>query len=153
MEKLVNKYQPKNLDEFTIQNPTISILKNLLTIDLLNLLIIGNNNTGKSTIVKVIKNLYEPENIMVINTLTDQTINYCRNDLKIFCKSTNKYKKKKLVIIDDIDFINNQNQQILRNYIDKYSDKINFLCTGKSRQKIIESIPELIVYPQLNSDR
>ena len=149
MEKLVNKYQPKNLDDFSIQQSTISILKKLLNIDLLNILIIGNNNTGKSTIIKAIKKLYEPENIMIINTLTDQTINYCRNDLKIFCKSANCCKKKKLVIIDDIDFINNQNQQILRNYIDKYSDKINFLCTGKSRQKIIESIQSRLLILKL----
>merc|ERR1711965_1000465 len=137
MENLIKKYEPKTLDDFTIQTSIISILKNLIEINLLSLLIIGNNNTGKSTILKSILKLYDKEDVMIVNTLTDQSINYSRTDLKIFCKSTSTKKQKKLVILDDIDFINDQNQQILRNYIDKYNDKVNFLCTGKCRQKII----------------
>ena len=144
MENLIKKYEPKTLDAFTIQTSIISILKNLIEINLLNLLIIGNNNTGKSTILKAIIKLYNKEDVMIVNTLTDQSISYSRTDLKIFCKSTNTKKYKKLVILDDIDFINDQNQQILRNYIDKYSNNINFLCTGKCRQKIITTVTKLI---------
>lgn len=150
MENLIKKYEPKTLDAFTIQTSIISILKNLIEINLLNLLIIGNNNTGKSTIIKAIIKLYDKEDVMVVNTLTDQSISYSRTDLKIFCKSTNTKKYKKLVILDDIDFINDQNQQILRNYIDKYSNNINFLCTGKCRQKIIESIQSRLLILKLN---
>ncbi len=149
MENLIKKYEPKTLDDFTIQTSIISILKNLIEINLLSLLIIGNNNTGKSTILKSIIKLYDKEDVMIVNTLTDQSINYCRNDLKIFCKSTSTKKYKKLVVLDDIDFINRHNQQILRNYIDKYKDKVNFLCTGKCRQKIIESIQSRLMILKL----
>ena len=55
-----------------------------------------------------------------------------------------------MVILDDIDFINDQNQQILRNYIDKYSNSVNFLCTGKCRQKIIESIQSRLLILKLD---
>ena len=150
MESILKKYEPKTLDDFTIQKSVISILKYLLNINLLNILLIGNNNTGKSTIVKAIIKLHDKEDVMIVNTLTDQSINYSRNDLKIFCRSTNIKKYKKLVILDDIDFINEQNQQILRNYIDKYSDKINFLCTGRCRQKIIESIQSRLLILKLD---
>ncbi len=150
MESLIKKYQPKTLDDFTIQKPIISTLKSLIEINLLNILLIGTNNSGKSTILKAITKLYDKEDIMVVNTLTDQGINYCRTDLKIFCKSTNIKKYKKMVILDDIDFINDQNQQILRNYIDKYSNKVNFLCTGKCRQKIIESIQSRLLILKLD---
>ena len=97
MENLIKKYEPKTLDDFTIQTSIISILKNLIEINLLSLLIIGNNNTGKSTILKSIIKLYDKEDVMIVNTLTDQSINYCRTDLKIFCKSTTAKKYKKLV--------------------------------------------------------
>jgi len=93
---------------------------------------------------------YDKENIMIINTLTDQGISYCRNDLKIFCKSTNLKHIKKLVVLDDIDFITDQNQQVLRNYIDNYNKNVNFLCTGTSSQKIIESIQSRLLIIQLN---
>ena len=49
-------------------------------------------------------------------------------------------KKKKFVIIDDIDFINEQSQQVFRNCIDKYSHNVHFLASCSNTQKVIESI-------------
>ena len=89
MEDLVKKYEPKILKDFTIQKKNVELLDMLMAINLLNVLIIGGHNSGKTSIAKTIMKNYDKENIMVINTLTDQGISYCRNDLKIFCKSTN----------------------------------------------------------------
>ena len=50
------------------------------------------------------------------------------------------YGKKKLVLIDDIDSINEQSQQVFRNYIDKYSKNIHFISTCTNLQKVIESL-------------
>ena len=48
--------------------------------------------------------------------------------------------KKKFIILDDIDFINEQSQQVFRNCIDKYSHKVHFLASCSNTQKVIESI-------------
>jgi len=45
-----------------------------------------------------------------------------------------------LVIIDDIDSINEQSQQVFRNYIDKYKNNIQFISVCSNLQKVIESI-------------
>jgi len=150
MENLIKKYEPKKLEEFNIHTKQINVINMLLKSDVLTILIIGNNNCGKTSIVKTIKNLYEPGMVMEINTLTDQGISYCRNDLKIFCQSTNPNNKKKLVLLDDIDFITEQNQQVLRNYIDKYRKNVNFVCTGASIQKVIESLQSRLFIIKLN---
>ena len=47
---------------------------------------------------------------------------------------------KKFIILDDIDFINEQSQQVFRNCIDKYSHKVHFLASCSNTQKVIESI-------------
>jgi len=61
--------------------------------------------------------------------------------MKTFCQShTAIYGKKKLVIIDDIDNINEQSQQVFRNYIDKYKHNIHFISVCTNIQKVIESI-------------
>jgi DNA polymerase III delta prime subunit len=61
--------------------------------------------------------------------------------MKTFCQShTAIYGKKKLVIIDDIDNINEQCQQVFRNYIDKYKKNIHFISVCTNIQKVIESI-------------
>jgi DNA polymerase III delta prime subunit len=42
--------------------------------------------------------------------------------------------------VDDMDTINEQSQQVFRNYIDKYKNNINFIAVCSNIQKIIESI-------------
>jgi DNA polymerase III delta prime subunit len=45
-----------------------------------------------------------------------------------------------MIIIDDIDMVNEQSQQVFRNYIDKYSQNIHFISVCTNIQKVIESI-------------
>ena len=45
-----------------------------------------------------------------------------------------------MIIIDDIDMINQQNQQVFCDYIDRYKNNVCFLLAGSNKQKIIENI-------------
>jgi len=47
---------------------------------------------------------------------------------------------RSLVIIDDLDNINEQSQQVFRNYIDKYRHNSHFIAVCTNLQKVIESI-------------
>jgi replication factor C subunit 2/4 len=47
--------------------------------------------------------------------------------------------KKKIIILDDIDNINEQGQQVFKNCIDKYSKNVNFIASCCNIQKIIDS--------------
>ena len=93
-------------------------------------------------------------NILFINNIKEQGIQFFRNEMKTFCRShSNIYGKKKLIIIDDIDMINEQSQQVFRNYIDKYNHNVNFISVCTNIQKIIESIQSrmnIIHIPSLN---
>jgi replication factor C subunit 3/5 len=127
-----------------------SVIKTLLDIDYLNILFIGNSSSGKTTVLyALIREYYGlskeanlPENnILFINNLKEQGIQYFRNEMKTFCQSHSSiHGKKKLVIIDDIDNINEQSQQVFRNYIDKYKHNIHFISVCTNIQKVIESI-------------
>jgi replication factor C subunit 2/4 len=76
-----------------------------------------------------------------LNSLKEQGINYYRTDVKIFCQTSSIIKnKKKIVIFDDLDLINEQCQQIFRNSIDKYSHNVHFIASCSNMQKVIESI-------------
>jgi len=48
--------------------------------------------------------------------------------------------KKKILVVDDIDFINEQSQQVFRNYIDKYSHNVHFIGSCLNTQKVIDSL-------------
>jgi DNA polymerase III delta prime subunit len=81
------------------------------------------------------------DNVLHINSLKEQGINYYRNDVKTFCQTCSIIKnKKKIVVLDDIDLINEQSQQVFRNCIDKFSHNVHFISSCSNIQKVIESL-------------
>ena len=44
------------------------------------------------------------------------------------------------MLLDDIDLINEQSQQVFRNYIDKYSHNVHFISSCLNTQKVIDSL-------------
>ena len=145
----LNKYQPLYLKDFETDNELIDILYTLINMNNLNVLFIGDIGSGKTTFLNaVIKEYYMgftygqyQDNILHINSLKEQGINYYRNDVKTFCQTTSSIKgKKKIIVLDDIDIINEQSQQVFRNYIDKYSHNVHFISSCSNSQKVIESL-------------
>ena len=141
------KYKPMNLTDFEIDNNIKKLLENLISIDKLNIILTGNSGCGKSSLIKVLLKYYfkdeenYEDNILYINSLKEQGIQYYRNDVKCFCQTTSSiYGKKKILILDDIDTINEQSQQVFRNCIDKYSNNVNFITSCTNTQKILESL-------------
>jgi DNA polymerase III delta prime subunit len=160
-ETFIAKYKPYYLNEFCMNEKTMSILRTLLEIDDLKLLFIGSSGSGKTTLLySLIREYYGlsktasiPEtNIMFINNLKEQGINYYRNEMKTFCQShCSIYGKKKMIVIDDLDTVNEQSQQVFRNYIDKYKHNIHFISVCTNIQKVIESIQSRIHIIQLQA--
>ena len=145
----INKYQPLYFKDFGENNEVIKILKTLILIDDINILLIGDMASGKTSILNsLIKEYYSEfslkdyeDNILYINSLKEQGINYYRTDVKTFCQTCSNIKgKKKFVVLDDIDFINEQSQQVFRNCIDKFSHNVNFISSCSNNQKVIESL-------------
>jgi len=161
METFISKYKPYYLNDFCMPNHVRSVLQTLMEIDDLNLLFVGTPSSGKTTLLYCLireyyglsKDAAIPENnILFINNLKEQGINYYRNDMKTFCQSHSSiFGKKKMIIIDDLDTINEQNQQVFRNYIDKYKHNIHFISVCTNVQKIIESIQSRVHMIKLQS--
>jgi DNA polymerase III delta prime subunit len=145
----INKYQPLSLNDFNSNRDVIEILKTLILMNNLNILLIGNFASGKTSLLKAtIKHYYDGfsekeymDNILYINSLKEQGINYYRTDVKTFCQTSSIIKnKKKIIVLDDIDIINEQSQQVFRNFIDKYSHNVQFISSCSNIQKVIESL-------------
>ena len=156
----IHKYQPIYFTDFEIDQNIVEILNTLIEIDNLNILIIGDMGSGKTSLMNaIILEYYKgnhqtaiQENILHINSLKEQGINYYRNDVKTFCQTTcTIHKKKKIIVLDDIDFINEQSQQVFRNCIDKFSHNVHFICTTTNHQKVIESLQSRLLTIKIKS--
>jgi len=145
----INKYQPHYFKDFGPNNQVVEMLKTLILIDDLNILLIGDMTSGKTSLLNaLVREYYDglspkdyESNVLYINNLKEQGINYYRTDVKTFCQTRSNIKgKKKFLVLDDIDFINEHSQQVFRNCIDKFSHNVNFISSCSNNQKVIESL-------------
>lgn len=153
MERLfIHKYQPVYFDDFGMDEEIKQILNTLIQMDNLNILFSGDMASGKTSLLNaLIREYYKgiksyDDNVLYINSLKEQGINYYRTDVKTFCQTCSVIKnKKKIVVLDDIDFINEQSQQVFRNCIDKFSHNVHFISSCSNIQKVIESLQSRFV--------
>jgi DNA polymerase III delta prime subunit len=154
---LINKYKPIIFDNYKTNIKIINILKLLITIDKLNILLIGNSGTGKTSLLNtIIKEYYQDNNytnnVLYINNLNEQGINFYRTEVKNFCRTYSSVpNKKKFLILDDLDLINEQSQQIFSNCLDKYYKNVFIISSCNNIHKINECLQSRLTIIKLNN--
>ena len=140
-QPFIYRYRPEYLKDFEIDTKLIKLLYTFINIDNLNLLLVGDSGSGKTSLINcIIKEYYldnyDAMNILIINSLKDQGISYYRYEVKVFCQTICSIpNKKKIIVLDDVDTINDQSQQVFRNCIDKYSNNVHFIASCSNAQK------------------
>lgn len=162
LQPILYKYEPQMLKDFDHDKKTLLFINAMIEIDNLNMLLLGPSGTGKTVLLNaIIKEYYNGivnnDNILYINNLNEQGISYYRNEMKIFCQSSSLIKnKKKIIIIDDLDTINEQGQQVFRSTLDKYSNNVHCIASSSNILKVIDSIQSrmnIIKIMPLHSDK
>jgi DNA polymerase III delta prime subunit len=149
------KYKPYLFKDFEIDSDIIDILNTMISMNNLNILFIGDSGSGKTSLIHaIIKEYYGNnqynDNILVINSLKEQGIQYYRTEVKTFCQTRcSIHGKKKIVVLDDIDNINEQSQQVFRNCIDKYNNNVHFISSCSNVQKVIDSLQSRMIIIKL----
>ena len=120
----------------------------------------GDSGSGKTSIINaMIREYYNKcasttaiqENILILNSLREQGIQYYRNDVKVFCQTMSMIpNRKKIVLLDDIDLINEQGQQVFRNCIDKYSHNVHFISSCTNIQKVVDTFQSRNIIMKIN---
>ncbi len=156
----VYKYMPSCLTDFDMETSIKQMIYNLIQSDLLTIIIIGGHCSGKTILSNILIHEYYKheskskinDNVLIINSLREQGIQYYRSDVKCFCQTNCSIpNKKKIIILDDLDLLNNQSQQIFLNYMDKYSNNVHFITTCLNPQKIIDNIHSRLINIKLSS--
>jgi DNA polymerase III delta prime subunit len=105
-----------------------------------NLLLSGSAGVGKTTIAKALCNEVGCD-FIVINGSDESGIDVLRNKIKNYASSVSLSGGRKVIIIDEADYLNpNSTQPALRGAIEEFAGNCSFIFTCNYKNRIIEPI-------------
>lgn len=105
-----------------------------------NLLLSGGAGVGKTTIAKAMCNEVGCD-YMIINGSDESGIDVFRNKIKNYASSMSLSGGRKVIIIDEADYLNpNSTQPALRNAIEEFASNCSFIFTCNYKTRIIEPL-------------
>jgi len=135
----VEKYRPIKLDDYVGNEHLKEKVSGYIeSEDVPHLLLFGRAGTGKTTLAKLIVKSIECD-YMIINASDENNVDTVRNKVKNFASSQG-FKKYKIIILDEFDYMTPNAQAILRNLMETFSKHCRFILTCNYVEKIIDPI-------------
>ena len=104
-----------------------------------NLLLSGGAGVGKTTVAKAMCNQIDADYIM-INGSDESGIDVFRTKIKDFASSMSFTGGRKVIIIDEADYLSANAQAAFRNAIEEFAVNCSFIFTCNFKNKIIEPL-------------
>ena len=135
----VEKYRPTTLENYLGNESFIKDLDEWIkNQDFPNLLLHGGPGTGKTTAAKLIISNIDCD-YLYLNCSDENGIDAIRDKVRQFA-STATFKKVKVVILDEADFLTLNAQAALRNVIETFSLNTRFIFTCNFVERIISPL-------------
>jgi len=137
----VEQYRPKTIDDCILPDS----LKSLFTAfikkgEISNMLFSGTPGIGKTTVAKALCEQMNCDWIM-INGSEEGGIDVLRNKIKNFASTVSLSGGKKVVILDEADYLNPQSTQpALRGFVEEFHKNCRFILTCNFKNRIIEPL-------------
>lgn len=136
----VEKYRPQTIEDCILPESYKQIFAQFVKKkEIPNLLLSGGAGVGKTTIAKAMCREIGADNI-VINSSMSGNIDTLRNDIRSFASSISFSGSRKVVILDEADYLTHQTQPALRNFMEEFSNNCAFILTCNYKEKIIEPL-------------
>ena len=135
----VEKWRPVRLEDYVGNEHLKTKVEGYLEAgDVPHLLLYGRAGTGKTTLAKLIVRQMDCD-YMVINASDENNVETVRNKVKGFASSMG-FKKYKIIILDEFDYMSQNAQAILRNLMETFSQHCRFILTCNYVEKVIDPI-------------
>jgi replication factor C small subunit len=134
------KYRPRTVDECVLSDEIKSLAKGYLSQGRLpNLLFSGSAGIGKTTLALAMCEEIKAD-FMIINASSESGIDTIRNQVTQFASTASFSDAKKVIILDEADFLSPNAQAALRNVTESCSKNASFIFTCNFKNRIIEAI-------------
>jgi len=137
----VERYRPQKIDDCVLPESLKKTFKEFIaTGELPNFLFCGTAGVGKTTVAKALCNEIGAE-YLLINGSEESGIDILRTKIKSFASTVSLTDSKKVVILDEADYLNpNSTQPALRAFIEEFSNNCRFIFTCNYKNRIIEPL-------------
>jgi DNA polymerase III delta prime subunit len=138
----VEKYRPQTIDECILPEAMKETFKKYLAQgELPTFLFSGTAGVGKTTVAKALCQEVGADWIMINGSDEGRQIDVLRNKIKNFASTVSLTDAKKVVIIDEADYMNADSvQPALRSFIEEFSNNCRFIFTCNFKHRIIEPL-------------
>ena len=137
----VEQYRPKTIDDCILPDSLKTLFKSFIKKgELSNMLFSGTPGIGKTTVAKALCEEMNCDWIM-INGSEEGGIDVLRNKIKNFASTVSLSGGKKVVILDEADYLNPQSTQpALRGFVEEFHKNCRFILTCNFKNRIIEPL-------------
>jgi DNA polymerase III delta prime subunit len=137
----VEEYRPKTINDCILPPSLKTLFSSFIKKgELSNLLLSGTPGIGKTTVAKALCEELNCDWIM-INGSEEGGIDVLRNKIKNFASTVSLSGGKKVVILDEADYLNPQSTQpALRGFIEEFHKNCRFILTCNFKNRIIDPL-------------
>ena len=137
----VEQYRPKTIDDCILPDSLKSLFSAFIKKgEISNMLFSGTAGIGKTTVAKALCEEMNCDWIM-INGSEEGGIDVLRNKIKNFASTVSLSGGKKVVILDEAEYLNPQSTQpALRGFVEEFHKNCRFILTCNFKNRIIEPL-------------
>ena len=137
----VEKYRPKTIEECVLPDRIKTLFEQIsLEGRIPNMILSGGPGMGKTTVAKALCNEVGCDFLM-INGSEESGIDVLRTKIRGYASTVSFDGKRKVVILDEADYLNPQSTQpALRSFIEEFEKHCSFIMTCNYINRIIEPL-------------
>lgn len=138
----VEKYRPKTIEDCILPESIKKTLRDVVSQNKIpNLMFTGTSGIGKTTAARAICNETQADYLIINGSDEGRMIDTLRTKLTQFCSTISLSGSRKVVIIDEADYMNADSvQPAMRNFTERFADNCSFIFTCNYKNRIIEPI-------------
>lgn len=136
----VEKYRPHNVGDCILPDRLKkSFQKYVETQEVPNLMLTGTAGVGKTTIAKAMCEEIGLDHI-VINSSEERGIDTLRTKIKSYASTMSLVGGRKVIILDEADYLTPDAQAALRGVMEEFSDNCTFIFTCNFKGRLIDAL-------------